>query len=1056
MKRFFRTFIVCCTLLLSAVGVYAQQSVTGVVTDDQGDPVVGATVVIEGTTTGTITNFEGEYNLMVEKGQKLVISFIGFTTKTVTVGDQLTIDVQLLGDDIGLEEVVVTGYGSQKKMTVTGAISSINSDELLKAPTTSVSQALAGRITGITSVQTSGQPGADTPDLYIRGQGTFGDASPIFIVDGVERDFSQLDPNEIDNVTVLKDASATAVYGIRGANGVIIVTTKRGQKGKMKINASYSQGLVQPTRMLEMADSHTFATMWNEMKQNDAQYTESGLPLPGSLFPDWQIEAFRTGSDPIMFPDTDWAEYLIKETSTQRQANVNINGGTDKVKYFVSLGYFSQEGMFENYDDQLESNFNFNRYNYRANLDFKITNTTDLGVTVGGRIGDRRQLNAGDYSRLFRDIYWAMPMAGPGVIDGQWIKTDADYFPIEEVREGLTPYYGKGYKDIVTNTLNMDIDLKQDLKTITKGLSARFKFAYNTQYSTTKNHSRSIASYTPYYLEHMPGGALEGNFMTEPSDKTIVYRRNGIDTPAGYGETKGKARDWYMDLGLNYARQFGVHNVGGLLLYNQRTMYYPKNNGSYVNYADIPAGVVGIVGRVTYDYNTKYMAEFNVGYNGSENFHPDRRYGWFPAGSLGWVVSEESFMQNLGFLDYMKIRGSVGLVGNDKAGRNRFLYMDGPYQLNGKGYSFGIDNPQNQPGAYELSTGNPMVTWETALKSNIGVDLTVLDSHLSLNFDLFREDRQDILAMRQVVPVYTQYKLVPSNIGKMENKGFEAMLSWRENRKPFKYWISANVSYAKNKVIFRDEVPQPEDYMGSTGHPNGTKLLYMFDGLYTEDEAASHAADYAGIRADENYVPSEDYVEYGYNIFAGDARFKDLNGDGIIDGRDQKRTGYSDVPEITGGLNYGMSFKGVELTMTWTGATNVGRTMDNVFVQPFGPTKKRSLLQYIVDDRWTPETQETAKWPRLSETSSTHNYRSSDLYRLDASYIRLKVAELSYTFNKRATDRIGVSDLKIFVNGYNLLTYDRMNNIMDPEGKPDSQPKYPLTKIYNIGIKIGL
>ena len=1048
MKKVLRTLILTCFAVAVSLAALAQQEVKGVVSDEAGEPLPGVTVIIAGTSTGVITDINGNYSIQVESGATLIFTFVGMVPQQVDVGSNSTIDISMKTDAIGLEEVQVVGYGQQKKVTITGAISSMDTEELLKSPTTSVGNALAGRITGVTSVQSSGQPGADDPELYIRGQGTFGDASPIFIVDGVEREFSQLDPNEIESVTVLKDASATAVYGIRGANGVIIVTTKRGQRGKMNIQASYSRGIVQPTRMLEMADSHTFASMWNEMKQNDAQYTEAGVPPASDVFPEWQLEAFRTGSDPIMFPNTDWSEYLIKDHSSQSQGNVNISGGTKKVNYFVSMGFMNQEGMFENYDPNLESNFNFKRYNYRSNLDFKITNTTDLGITIGGRIGDRRQLNAGDYSRLFRDIYWAMPIAGPGIVDGKWIKTNADYFPLGEIREGLSPFYGKGYKDVVSNTLNMDIDLKQDLKAITKGLSARFKYAYNTTYTQTKNHSGSIVSYTPYYKEHLDGILP---YYEEPGDKTIVYRRFGTNTPSGYSESASKARDWYLDLGLNYNRQFGSHNVGGLVLYNQRKKFYPN-----MEYRDIPAGVVGVVGRVTYDYNTKYMAEFNVGYNGSENFHPDRRYGWFPAGSFGWVASEESFMQDIGFLDYLKVRGSVGLVGNDKAGNSRFLYMDGPYEINTGGYSFGVDNPVNKPGARELSTGNPMVTWESALKSNIGVDFTILDSRLSVNVDLFMEDRKDILTLRQVVPVFTQYKLVPSNIGEMENKGYEIMVGWSEKKKPFKYWISANMSYARNTVKYRDEIPQPEKYMESTGHPNGTPLLYMFDGMYTVDEALAHKADYDGLRADPNYTPSAGYVEYGYPIYAGDARFKDLNGDGIIDGRDKKRTGHSNVPEYIGGLNYGLSYKGFELTMTWTAASNVGRTMDNVFVQPFGPTKKRSLIQYHVDGRWTPETQETATYPRFSEISSTHNYRQSDLYRLDASYVRLKLAELSYTFDRKISKKIGLSNLKIYLNGYNLATFDKMDKIMDPEGKPDSQPKYPLTKIYNLGVKIGI
>ncbi|WP_158275610.1 SusC/RagA family TonB-linked outer membrane protein [Marinilabilia rubra] len=1009
-----------------------EPSVSGKVTDEEGYPLPGVTVVVKGTVKGTITNIDGAYDISVASNDVLVFSFIGMKTKELPVSGR-SINVVLEDDVTDIAEVQVVAYGAQKKVSITGAISSVDSDELLKSPNASVANTLTGKVTGLSSIQVSGQPGADDPELFIRGQGTFVDASPIYIVDGVERSFFDLDPNEIESISVLKDASATAVYGIRGANGVIIVTTKRGTKGKASFSASVSTGIQQPTRLLKFADSYTYALRFNEAQAND------GLSESEYRFQPHVVEAFRTGSDPIMYPNTDWMDYMLKPHAYQHQGNLNVSGGSDKVKYFVSVGILSQDGLFNTFDSDYDYNFSFKRYNYRSNIDIQATNTTNVGVTIGGRVGVKNEPNTQNgMNHLFRNIYWSVPFAGPGIVDGKWIKNNDVYIPGNK-KEGLTPFYGRGYSNALNHTLNFDIDIKQDLKKLTKGLKFRLKFAYNTTYGHTKTRSTSKAHYEPFYQAHIdPQSDLFNQYGVVPEDKTIALRRNSQDGTLSYNENYSKARNWYTDFGFNYNRKFGSHNLGGLLLYNQRKTYYPKSsNGGYMNYHDIPTGVVGLVGRVTYDYNTKYLVEFNMGYNGSENFAKESRYGWFPAGSIGWILTEEGFMQNVSFINYLKIRGSYGLVGNDKFNTARFLYAEGPYNLAGGGYNYGIDNPNDQIVAREGVVGYPGVTWETAHKRNIGIDTYFLNSRLAVNVDLFWEDRSDILTVDQRIPEFVAYQVVPTNIGKMKNKGYEVELKWKDQLGSFDYWINANMSHAKNKVIEKGLVDQPEPYMNVTGHPNETPFGYVFDGFFTQDDID------AGNYPEHVTLPMPS---------PGDMKYKDLNNDGIVNGNDIKALGYSRFPEYIFGLNMGAQFKGFDLSMSWAGATNVTRTLGEGYRQAFGTTQDKSLMQYMADGRWTPENAESATYPRLSLSSSSHNSADSDFWVKDASYMRLKNIEIGYNFKGNFLSGIGIKKLRAYVNGANLLTFDKLE-IADPEANTANDSKYPLVKIYNIGVK---
>ena len=724
-RKAFTTVLLFCTgfiashpLVVSAADkvmavqlIHQQQTIKGIVVDASGEPVIGANVVVEGTTMGTITDFEGTFSISVPKNGKIKISFIGYKDQVLTPQSGKNLRVVLEDDSQMLGEVQVVAYGAQKKVSITGAISSMKGEDLLKTPAASMSNVLSGQITGISSVQYSGEPGADEADLYVRGIATWNNAKPLIQVDGVEREFSQIDPNEVESITVLKDASATAVFGVRGANGVILITTKRGAEGKAKISFSTSAGVNLRTKQLEFANSYQYASYYNDLQVNDG-----GVPT----FTEEQLIKFRDHTDPILYPDINWIDYCMNKAAFQSQHNVNISGGTDRMRYFVSAGMFTQDGMFKQLAASDNFNFNYKRYNYRANLDFDATKTTLISVNIGGRIETKRTPESGeDQNQLFRKLYWAVPFAGAGIVDGKRVVSNADYLPFTG-SDGLNSYYGKGFRSTTTNVLNVDLVLDQKLDFITKGLSFKLKGSYNTSYWTQKIASSSMAVYTPVLHD----------------DGSIGYRKSGSDSQLSYSRNsngEGKSRDWYMEAALNYSRKFGDHNVTGLVLYNQSKRYYPGGT-----YDDIPSAYVGFVGRATYDYKTRYMAEFNVGYNGSENFAPGKRYGLFPAGSIGWIVSEESFFKPLKkVINYFKVRASVGMVGNDNNGNNRFLYLPDAYILNDDGYFFGTNAGNKKPGAYEASKSNADVTWEKSVKQNYGIDFSILNEKLNISFRLF-------------------------------------------------------------------------------------------------------------------------------------------------------------------------------------------------------------------------------------------------------------------------------------------------------------------------------
>ena len=1054
-----RLVVLGCLLLSLCVTSFAQGgkgiTVSGTVLDGDGLPVIGAAVTLKGTTVGAAAGVDGDFVLTVpDENAVLEVVALGYVTQEIRVGKQRTITVVLQEDSESIEATVVVAYGTQTKATVTGALTSIDAKQLVKAPVADVTNVLAGQMPGVSTVQESGQPGEDYAKIYIRGASSLDDdyASPLILVDGVERPLNTVDPNEIESLSVLKDAASTAVFGVRGANGVILVTTKRGDAGRPRISFSTITGIQMPMSYITQCDSYDFARYYNVFQWND------GKTDPGLYFTKEAIEAYRTGSDPIMYPNTHWNELLFRKAFLQTKNNINISGGSDKVRYFVSMGYMFQNGLLRQMDDvSYDNNYAYNRYNYRANLDFKLTESTDMKFNISGVIGDTQEPIFKDHGNVWMlTMLWAHPTASPGVVDGKTVSVVS----YDALPDGLTKwngweyYYWSGYQNKYKTTLGMDMTITQKLDFITEGLSAAVKGSYDTSMAITKKRSGSGGYHWTWEYQSWADG--NGLAQTDPLfDKTLVPVISGSQPTLSYGESTSDDKSWYLEARIDYKRKFaGKHAVSGLLLYNQSRDYYPSS------YSYLPYGYVGWVARATYGYDDRYLLDLSAGYNGSENFAPGKtRYGLFPSASLGWVISEEKWMKKVRWIDFLKLRSSVGLVGNDQGNSTRFMYMDGVWNDAGA-YYFGTGKSDGVP-RYELGKpGNKGVTWETALKTNAGIDFDLLNYRLHFSGDIFYEYRTGILIAPKTLPAIIATSLPNMNLGKVDNRGFEVELGWKDHIDNFTYDINANVTFARNKILFMDEVPPSEEYQSYTGGATGRYLMYDFVRLYQKSDFYT---DESGVQRLKSELPQPSTT-----VYPGDMMYADLNDDGIIDGRDMYVGGFPDRPEYVFGSNWKFGYKGFNLTLNWTAATNVARKLNTDYRIPFTNSGHRGLLSYFAencwidnDNPWAPG-REDGTLPRFTKTNNVWNGGAdkdgtlSTLWVQDASYIRLKSLNFGYTFShNRFFEKMGISSLGIMFTGYNMLTFTHMK-IQDPEAKAsDSDGEYPLVKTYNLAVNIN-
>ena len=1028
-------------LLVSMTSVWAGNTIEttfanvktlkGTVVDSKGEPLIGATVLVQGTTLGTITDVEGKFSVQASVGATLEFSYLGYSTviyKVKTLGD---IFITMTEDVHMVEEVVVVGYGVQKKETVTGAISSVNTKALVQSSQANISNALVGRLPGLTAVQKSGEPGNDQSIIRIRGIGSFAGSydsdlqNPLVMVDGIEvANYNNIDPNEIENVAILKDASATAVYGVRGANGVILITTKRGMVEKPKLSVSTSYAINSFTNLREPMDAYNWAVQLNETRKYDGYLTGNYDPV----FTDEEIRKF-----------TNWVDMLFKETSLQTQHNINLRGGTERVKYFASLGVFTQGGMYNNTDlvPDYDAQVRYKRYNFRTNFDFKVTKRLDVTLNVSDQLEFVNRPNE-DTGVVLSYAFAHPPTSGPGVVDGKVIENlDGRY---NYSRNPVTRIMiNSGALKNYSNQLNVSVKPTYDLGFLLKGLSVHAMISYQ-QWNW---HS------TRYYKEVQTYKAVK------KPDGSPSFLPQGTPSPYGLTESLSQRGRTYFEAGVNYSGEFGDHKVSALMLYNQT-----KDNNPNLLYK-IPSAYTGLVGRITYSYKNRYLAEFNAGYNGTENFAKGHRFGFFPAYSLGWVLSEESFFPENKIVTYVKIRGSYGEVGNDKIGGQRFLYLPTAYTYNSSdnnsnamasnnAYHFGtigLDYKKWDLTASEGKLGNPDLTWERAKKMNIGVDLYFWEGRIKFTGDYFRELRDNILANRGSVPVIVGADLPAYNLGKMKNYGFDGEISYNDRIGDFNYWIKGLFTFARNEILKMDEVDRAYPYMQRTGKPFEQYFGLIAEGFYNTWEEVNDPNRPVSIWNNNKLQP-------------GDVKYKDVNGDGIINNNDMVPIGYSPFPEISYGFSLGGSYKNFDFSVLFQGAANSSKKASKKFYQ--GWQQDGSALDFLKDWSWTQEKYERGEnitFPHVSANrSQEHNYQNSTLWIRDSKYLRLKNVELGYTFTNSILKKVHIESARIYVNGTNLLTWSGLWKGEDPEVpsyNDNNYEPYPIVRTVNMGLNIN-
>ena len=1000
------------------------RTVSGTITDTQGVPVTGADVIENGTSNGTISDIDGKFTLKVKPDATLRISFMGFITQTVSVGNHDNLTVRLKEDSKGLEEAVVVGYGTQKKITVTGSISTVKGGELTKSPVPNLAATLTGRVPGVTTMQNSGEPGKDNVTIRVRGIGTLTDnaAQPLVLVDGIERSFDQINADEVESISVLKDASATAVYGIRGANGVIIVSTKKGMDGPAKVGYNGNFSVQSPTCLPEFLKGYEFARLYNEAAANDNPDAEPA-------FSDEELQKFKDGSDPLFYPSTDWLDLAMKKHAFQTRHTVNISGGTQRVNYFVSLGYLWQDGLFKEFQkaSNISNNNTYGRFNFRSNISMQVTSTTKVNFQLGGYSSQRnssRGMAEGSDNSFFRRLLQSPPNGTIGYYEGMILKLDQAGGRYSGGRNALEAL-NDGYVDVQSNSLSINLGIEQKLDFLLRGLSFRAQVAYDNSYWRQRTFRRNAVAYYP----------------VKTTDGETVFRPSGdvTDIVADPAMAYGRGRQVYVDWGLEYSQSFGDHHGGALVLYKQKKKWYHSQS-----YPGVPLGYQDWVGRMTYNYDYRYLLEFNIGRNGSENFPEDNRFGWFPAFSIGWVPTNEAFVKRAfgsDILSYLKIRASYGEVGNDKLGNSRFMYYPSEY-FKGSGLSgYGIlgEDPKLYYGFYEGKAGNPNVTWERSKKADIAIETRFLKDRLNFSFNYFQEKRDNILTKRNTVPSFIAAITQDAyNIGRVKNRGYEIEWGWKSDIRDFHYWLNGNYSFARNEILFMDEILN-EKYpnLNRTGHRVGEQFGYVFDGFFnTQDEI-----DAAPLYFDKK--PS-----------LGDTRYKDVNGDGVIDVNDRQAIGHPRFPEIFYGVSAGFSYRGFDFSVLFQGAANTSIFLSDTFYKPFNAFG--SALD-IVEGRWhadSPDGNANASFPKLTVAYGTpQNYYDSTLNLKDASYIRLKNLEIGYTFSKDRWKRLPIATARLFVNGQNLITWDKLK-IIDPEGEAGLDLRYPQMMTMNIGCRI--
>ena len=1013
---------------LNAVAV----TVTGVVAGDDGEVLPGVNVVEKGTMNGISTDKDGKYKITVAgPNSVLIYSYIGYISQEIPVGVKKMIDVKLIAESKALQEVVVVGYGTQRKESVVGAITQVDNKALMRSGTSNITNALAGKLSGVLTMQQSGEPGSDHSEIIIRGLSSWNGSQPLVMVDGVERDFRDMDPNEIATISVLKDASATAVFGAKGANGVIIVTTKRGAIGKPKLDFTASSGISKATRIPDHISSFKTMSMYNIALMNGQQFAD--------LIPQAALNQYQNPSTPLnalRYPDVNWFDIMTKEFAPNSNANFNVSGGTDAIKYFVSLGYAYQGDFFKAYNQGYDdTRYWYHRFNYRTNIDFNLTKNTTLSLNVGGETGIKNQPS----STPWRNLYSTGPSRYPAYFPA-WVLEqvpDPDYPNDKGDRLAMNfgEFTGNPYTSMNQGSFNRYLDSKlftdlildQKLDFLTKGLSVKGKVSMSTYYQ-----NRSLyASYTfpDYQLNYDKIGSEENPWFRNGQGNEM-FQQGPLDINVGELESN-YYKDFYYELSLNYARTFGKHSVSGLLLANRqqkdKTTEFP-----YYNQA--------LVSRGTYDYAGKYLVEVNVGYTGSERFAPGKRYGFFPSGAVGWVLSEEKFIKNsLPWVSKLKLRYSDGKVGSDIAA-NRWLYLSDYFKDNA-GY------------IHEDLGANTTSQWEEARKRDLGLEVGLWNDRFTLSVDLFDEYRERMLLVPRTVTMLVGNSFKELNRGSLKKHGIEVEAQYRKSTPSgLNYFVKGIFGFNENRILFKDDLPYAFDYQKEQGKPLGAQLSGV---------QLTGTGYYTSVDDIHNNTSAIDL----YKLNVGDYKFLDYNGDGKITNLDKYPIAGSDYPPITFSFSSGFSYRKFDFNFMLQG--NFGKYVE--FNQPYEVEfiKGDWRVHSSQLDYWTP-TNPNANHATLHYSSggSTDNLfwgggeadRGFDImvenrFWRNADYIRLREVYASYTFNSKLLKRtLGTSNLVFFVTANNLWTGTKLIE-GDPERKDFNQGFYPQLASVKFAIK---
>jgi TonB-linked SusC/RagA family outer membrane protein len=1020
-----------------------QLTVKGTIKDSEsGDPLTGVTVMVKGTTIGALSDVNGKFSVNVpDRNATLSFSFIGFTTQELpaTIGADMNVLMSL--ELTKISEVVVIGYGTQKKESVVGAITQVGSATIIKSGISNVTNAITGKLSGILTIQQTGEPGADQAEIIVRGLSSWNSSAPLVLVDGVERDFKDLDPNEINSISVLKDASATAVFGARGANGVIIVTTKRGSLGKAKMDFSSSYGMEIATRIPDHISSYTTMSMLNVALMNQQQFTD--------LVSQRVLKEYRNPSSPLkalQYPDVNWYKELTKPFAPTTNANLNIQGGTNFVKYFCSLGYLSQNSFFKGFHNGYQdTRYSYDRFNYRANLDFSLTKSTQLSVNLGGEIGIKNQPT----STTWAGLYGTSPSRFPAYFP-EWVLEevpDLNYPNASGLRLAEAYFENRGnpyttanqgsFSKYTDSKLFTDLILDQKLDRILKGLSAKGKVSLSTYYQNQSLYaSYSFPVYRLYFdrigVDANNDGTVDQNPWVRSGESTEVYKLTPVDINVG-GMQGGYYTDLYYELSLNYNNTFGKHRVTGLALLNRQQQ---DKATAFPYYNE------GLVGRATYDYSNKYLFEINIGYTGSERFAPGNRFGFFPSGAVGWVISEEQFFKNaVPWMNKLKLRYSDGLVGSDYAA-SRWLYISN-YFLDSRG------NIWEEPGA------NTTSQWEEARKRDIGVELGIFKNLLTFSVDFFDEQRSKMLLTPRSVTFVVGNTFKDLNLGSIKKHGIELEVEFNKTTtNNLNYFIKGILGLNENRIINKDDPPYAPQYSKQAGKPIGAK---------TNGSILTGSGYYTSVN-DIHNNPSPIAVE---QLFLGTFKFLDYNVDGSINSLDKFPIKGSAYPPVTFSLASGFSYKGFDFNFLFTG--NAGKFIDyNMafeyefnysswrvhssqldYWRPDNPTATHSSLHY------TGDAPAILSWAGGNASNWGFDIAIEDKYWRNADYLRLKEVYAGYNFKSDfLKGLLGISTLNVYATANNLLTFTKLIE-GDPERKDFYLGFYPLMTSVKLGIKLG-